>query len=215
MKRKSVLTATLIFCLTFGLGACGSSAEVTADEWKKNFSALTNFTLEMRVPDWSFHETRAVVYKMDGDIIELEELNKDGTVTQFRGIMTKEDERYYTYIQGRDGEWRRESFRKSSYDENVAAINVPSDILIDRYDLFLFENGNYVCDTFTIQAERTVTVENAVVSFANKTIAEVTLTVENEDTIEWKNVFYSYKITKIGSTKIELPSEYVDTVITY
>lgn len=223
MKKiaTALLTIVLAIICAFGFTACEDifghdeggenegelpthTNEVTEEEWESIFDSVDNYTIT--TPD-----DEMKVIKLAGDKYYhtyMDELG-DG---QCISIFVEEDNNYFYYkYSTRESGWGKYDLEEEYYhfvvDTNKEIFSI---IFKDAYNAFTYSEGKYVCSLLIKtkadvnendeSVEEAVRIENIEIIFDNGKLVSINL----------ESLGIKTEIKNIGTTVIELPTEYTD-----
>ena len=217
MKKfaTALLTLTLALICAFGFAACEdgntmngngnesttSTNEVTAEEWKNIFESVDNYT--MTSPD-----DEMLVAKFDGDKYYSAYRYKDeygqNEDRQDILIFVKEGDEYFQYLFF-GSEWEKWGLFESMYYNSINSSKESFSMFKDNYNAFTYSDGKYTCALLDrTMYDEFYTIQNVEVKFEDGRLISMLFDI----VVEGESIKYDVK--DIGTTIIELPTEYVD-----
>ncbi len=202
MKHRHLFgAAALLLCgLCVGLAGCGGAGtKVDAETWSAAFDNLDNYTISVE---------GAISIKVADDMVQL--YNPGTSII----ASAKNDEYYLSY---REGEWEKRNDDDVLYQSITTGYNLMLSLLKDSYEEFTFKDGQYQCETLTLNTEAggrdvSITMNHIAVTFDNKVLKEITFGMDPVEGNPNPSVAAdaTAKISEFGTTTIELPAEYTD-----
>lgn len=176
--------------------------EVTAEQWEQQLNEATQFTIVNTYVQYDLSYTT----KIDGDKVLI-----DGTEHQ---ILSKEENSYYLYSEYYEDDkylgWVRETITEDEYSSYSFIQKNMLRMFKDNFNDFTYSNDIYTCafidKTNTIGA----TFVNVSITFKNGALSNMKFEMEDNDEILPSTI--AFEIKNIGSTTIELPTEFKDII---
>lgn len=184
------------------LQVAGARTKVDAETWSAAFDNLDNYTISAE---------GAISIKVADDMVQL--YNPGLSII----ASATSDEYYLSY---REGVWEKTNHGdggKVTYQSITTGYNLMLSLLKDSYEAFTFKDGQYQCETLTLNTEAngrdvSITMNHITVTFDNKVLKEITFGMDPVEGNPNPSVAAdaTAKISEFGTTSIELPTEYTD-----
>ena len=198
MKHRTIFGAAAILSLGLCVGftGCGGGSEVNAETWSAAFDNLNNYTVSGEGIDLKVADDMVLLVNPGSSLI----------------ASATSDEYYLSY---RDDVWEKQSDGgKVTYQSITTSYNLILALFKDSYKEFTFTDGQYQCETLTLNTEAngrdvSITMNHIAVTFNNDTLKEITYDLEPVEGNPNPSVV-TLKISEFGTTTVELPTEFDD-----